>query len=216
MAGGSAALVNAPVRGLLFRDDMVRSVQRGWKIRTTRLLTKQTAAWKVGDFFYVRETHAIPPGSDDPREVVYRADVGDLKEEQSIRRLTGRSLVPWRPNMHMPRKFARILIRLESIDISYLQQMTSAMCIQEGARGFVSTKPTRQFPDGDNRTLWSMKCPHPIEDPTCELPSEHCLFSPQMAFANYWNELAPIGRSWEDNPRAVSATFSMQELEAPA
>lgn len=162
MSAAAQQLVDAPrERGILFSAPMVRRLLDDSKTQTRRVVTKKQALdWLEpggftpdyvadpgnhlcpygvpGDRLWVRETWAVPPGSTTRGDVVYRAEVGDVSEERSVRRLTGRALVPWLPSIHMPRWASRITLEVTGVRVEHLQDITEADAIAEGVRVPVS------------------------------------------------------------------------------
>jgi hypothetical protein len=82
----------------------------------------------VGDRLWVRETWDVPEGSDDPREVVYRADFteSDEREAAKVARLAPGLARRWRPSLHMPRWASRLTLDVTRVRVEPLQEITEA------------------------------------------------------------------------------------------
>ena len=97
-----------------------------------------------GDILYVRETWAVHPCNDRlPPSIpckktetgkdcyIYRADAMNGK--------TPCGVYPephcWRPSIHMPKEAARLFLRVKSVRVERLQDITPAQCVAEGADG---------------------------------------------------------------------------------
>ena len=203
-------------RPILFSGPMVRAILSGTKTQTRRVLKPQpyfdnrgllwwewsrsagsasidpvgqpSDEWlkhcpygAPGDVLWVRETWA----PSDLAPVLYRAD-GPVRN--------GR----WRPSIHMPRWASRLSLRIKSVRVERLQDITEADAIAEGAHRMTCTQGL-QWADGSPKgATWSMQRPHPAEaDP--ENGHRHCLGSARMAFANLWQSINGAG-SWAANP----------------
>lgn len=93
--------------------------------------------YKVNDVLYVRETYMEAGcklcevhecyGSVDCAKYWYKADMSEydldeMKEEK----------LKWRPSIHMPREAARIFLRVKSVRVERLQDMTREDMLKEG------------------------------------------------------------------------------------
>lgn len=144
------------MKPILFNTEMVRAILEGRKTVTRRVvkLPSQVAVqdnglytlyaegtcyedqrlediaeylkkpYKVGDILYVRETW-IPKESEENGKLVkgfgYKAD------------LTGyESMFVWRPSIHMPKEAARIFLRVTSVRVERLQDITLDDMEKEG------------------------------------------------------------------------------------
>jgi hypothetical protein len=85
-----------------------------------------------GDLLWVKETWARPI-EDEPELITYRAD-GDAAIEREVRRATGRTIsgATWRSSLLMPRRAARIWLRVESVRAQPLEQITCSDVRAEG------------------------------------------------------------------------------------
>lgn len=131
---------------ILFQTEMVRAILGGTKTQTRRVMKPQPARGAMysgfierehrmqahaqfmydgqmhfvspygqpGDLLWVRETWTYRG-----REVVYRADdkYRDLK---------------WRPSIHMPKKHARLWLKIVNVHCEYLRSITNENAITEG------------------------------------------------------------------------------------
>lgn len=135
--------IAARERPILFSAPMVRALLDGRKTMTRRIVKPQSRivvhdngqaltdrGWlpeldnpygNVGDRLWVRETFDAPPGSDNPGEVVYRADY-DHREPQHT----------WQPSIFMPRWASRLTLEIESVRVERLQDISEADAHAEG------------------------------------------------------------------------------------
>ena len=110
--------------------------------------------YQVGDILYVRETWAPMYPNNESKEIVgylYRADRDIYGEEyQKAYDATypnGKDWTwegRWRPSLHMPKKAARIRLRVTGIGVEHLQDMTVDDVLHEGVsivRGFADWIP---------------------------------------------------------------------------
>lgn len=108
--------------------------------------------WAPDDFLYVREAWAPLDGIGDPgvtaiaAGALYRADHrGGLRYD--VKR--------WRPSIYMPRKIARIWLRVESVHAERLQEISGQGALDEGIeRNHVSIGDTVEDVRGRFRIKW--------------------------------------------------------------
>jgi hypothetical protein len=80
--------------------------------------------YKVGDILYVRETWLK---ADDG--IYYKASIKVPSESEDIRKAYG---YKWKPSIHMPKKAARIFLKVTAIRVERLQDITSEQAKNEG------------------------------------------------------------------------------------
>ena len=132
---------------ILFNTEMVRAIQEGRKTQTRRIIkglplyppfleVDEGRGWledsesgtfyaleafskvQPGDVLYVRETWALASYG-----YIYRAD-------RDSPGFVGR----WYPSIHMPRKAARIFLKVKDIRAERLQEITSGEAVAEGIK----------------------------------------------------------------------------------
>lgn len=141
-------------RPILFSTPLVRAILAGKKTQTRRPVTGRTFKVEPGDRLYVRETWAVECLDADPwcwhdnetdrHRVVYRADCkpGDderfpgawghaSREEIEAGRADG-WLPKWRPSIHMPKRHARLWLRVVNVRIEPLGHMSHDDALGEG------------------------------------------------------------------------------------
>lgn len=146
---------------ILFNTEMVRAILDGWKTQTRRIMKRQppegekveyneyynmllihnVPAWhgpyEVGDMLWVRETWKSATG--DPAgggyalfdTYVYKAD-GKAKDDYPVDELMVEDR--WHPSIHMPRKAARIFLRVKDVRAEKLQSITQEDVKKEGVK----------------------------------------------------------------------------------
>jgi hypothetical protein len=108
-------------RPLLFSTPMVRALLRGAKTETRRLRWRHGGP---GDRLWVREAFAVPPGSTERREVVYRADwTGTDADARAVR---------WTSSIFMPRWASRLELEILDVHQEPLQAITWQAVRAEG------------------------------------------------------------------------------------
>jgi hypothetical protein len=131
-----------------FNSDMVRVILEGRKTLTRRIVKGTALEWLApdmftpefvgnpenflcpfgnsGDVLWVRETfNADHELIDNGSKIYYAADYKGSKERKD---LTGF----WSPSIHMPFKAARIFLRIKSVRVEQLQDITEVDAIAEG------------------------------------------------------------------------------------
>lgn len=145
------------MKPILFNGEMTRAILEGRKTQTRRLVKPQPkdkallefrdgilswgdmeagtcyeyeakAAYQPGDILYVRETWAkisdwatVDPPVGIPDGFIYRAEWPD-----------GEDGPKWRPSIHMPRKAARIFLRVTDVRVERLWDIQPADICAEG------------------------------------------------------------------------------------
>ncbi|MEA4805106.1 hypothetical protein [Acetobacterium wieringae] len=91
-------------------------------IDSKRLVKMCEPPYQVGDVLWVREAF----NTDWCDHVIYKSDGGSAIE-------AGYSREPkWRPSIHMPKKAARIFLKVTDVRVERLQDITLEGCISEG------------------------------------------------------------------------------------
>ncbi len=146
-----------------------------------------------GDTLWVRETWAgtVPNGID------YRADGHDYGHDDE-----GRSLMSWRPSIHMPRWASRLTLTLTDVRVERLQEIGEADAIAEGC-DWAAPQPYGETWDDDREDPREVGYANP---------------TPENGFArdNYrrlWESINGPG-SWDANPWVWVLSFTRAESTA--
>lgn len=158
------------MKPILFNTAMVQAILTGQKTTTRRIIKVNNslefmgfkegkallgkgccihetmkAPYMSGDILYVRETWGISnPLGDFERnnmtaEYIYKA--GYAKGERiSITREDEKNLGVWKPSIHMPKVAARILLKVTSVRVERLQDITIDGCLDEGVSKKIRTQ----------------------------------------------------------------------------
>lgn len=106
----------------------------------------EEAPFHPGDILYVRETWRVKSASCPPRrcQIEYKAG-GDATFDEIIALPTKK--VEWKPSIHMPKKAARIFLRVNSIWVERLNVMQEEDAIAEGFKdlGVDADSPLERF-----------------------------------------------------------------------
>ena len=90
---------------------------------------EKTPPCRKGDILYVREAWCSEHGGE---AYFYRADKNTERESKLID-YDGRK---WRPSIHMPKKAARLWLKVTGVRVERLQEITPEQIIKEGVTGF--------------------------------------------------------------------------------
>jgi hypothetical protein len=131
-------------RPIIFSGPMVRAILDGRKTQTRRIiknperlqglmLAGEEPAWcpygGPGDLLYVRETFCdacLNYTGKEGTEICHKAD------GKKCRLCAGENWPSWKPSIHMPKKYARIWLRVESVSADKLQEITEVDAKKEG------------------------------------------------------------------------------------
>ena len=166
------------MKPILFNTDMVRAILEGRKTVTRRVVKPQPpnahdildfdeednsfdflcgmiadncfidfaytakAPYRPGDILYVRETWCKTDCFGLQDGYVYKANDNSILEQTGF-------IPKWRPSIHMPREAARIFLRVESVRVERLQNVTDEQAKKEGAEEWLvaSTRDWDKNPD---------------------------------------------------------------------
>ena len=148
----------ATTRPILFNTDMVKAIQDGRKTVTRRIVKNAPnnvyagrcvlgaglfdeathmrvveSPIKIGDILYVRETWRVNSASNPPSRcnIGYKAG-GDATFDEIIALPTAKG--EWKPSIHMPKKAARIFLRVKDVRAERLQDITEDDAKAEGIK----------------------------------------------------------------------------------
>lgn len=138
------------IKPMIFNTEMVQAILDGRKTVTRRVIKPQPTkprwnnigwlGWDDGhgyrmrqpyqtdDILYVRETWAMTPDLfGEFEQPLYFADIpnADLEEAKAKH-------FRWKPSIHMPKEIARIFLRVKSVRVERLQNITEEQAIAEG------------------------------------------------------------------------------------
>lgn len=136
--------------------------------------------YKVHDILYVKETSSdkIKTNGD----ITYKADwkYGDGRVEIYD------TPIKWKPSVHMPKKYARIFLKVTNARVERLQDISNDDIYSESIKRYSQKDLKKAF---DNNELQKLA---------------KCL---KLAFINLWNSTAKDGYKWEDNPDVFVCEF---------
>lgn len=153
--------------------------------------------YHVGDILWVRETFFEGDIFDSNEEIIERGIVIYAADE--LREDLDPTEMKWKPSIHMPRKLARIFLKVKEIRIERLHDMTHDDFLSEGVRRY--TKDNEVFKYAvENQYLWK------------DMPK-----NPEEPFKKLWdstlnkNQLEMYG--WDYNPWVLVIEFEKVQKE---
>lgn len=233
-------LLNVAAKPILFNTEMTRAINNDTKTETRRVLRPQpkyeNGLWKIGDaawndnissfrpvyghtlynrlpyhkddVLYVRETWSV-----DNHNWLYRADFSDTDLEKL------KNIMRWSPSIHMPKKAARIFLRVTDVRVERLQNMTVDDCLKEGATALPPPicRDEISFPKGFEH-LTKEKQDDWIEGAARARYIGWCDFADELfhSMTTIWNgtikksDLPQYG--WDANPWVLVTTFERLEV----
>lgn len=161
--------------------------------------------YKVGDILYVKETwtlgkkFTIKPENvwyirnDLGNEVYYKADLNDNFYDPD-------NICKWKPSIHMPKKYARIFLKVTNVRVERLQDISDEDCIKEGIVEVTKDNQVFKFCIYDKKDYSST--------PWQDMPK-----NPQEVYKKLWNSTTKDGYKWEDNPYVFVYEFERIEKQ---
>lgn len=229
------------MKPILFNTDMVRALLEGRKTVTRRVIDRDivnrfdvesdgtvisyedpetgdhyeptaVCRYQPGDVLYVQETFCSSSSLMGGDWVCYKADVEPWQEV---------SRYNWKPSIHMPREFARLFLRVKSVNVQQLRQITDEEAVREGARRMFDYMTDKEYEEwagriGEQRTKeewgWENYLWHGNigENGITRKMSDSWQYQmsgydrPRDSFSSLWNSLLPLKKwnecGWEANP----------------
>jgi hypothetical protein len=144
--------------------------------------TEYKPRYEVGNILWVRETWCERLGDVSKGEYIYKAH----KEPQDEMHQYALNQNKWRPSLFMPRKAARIFLRVMHVWVERLQDITEEDARDEGVRDPYEYQAPEYYDQAHFSGVEINKC----------------------AFAGLWDSLnSKRGYSWEANPWVWVYTF---------
>lgn len=127
-------LTNHGIKTLWYMDDV-----KQYPFKRTRYFEK-VAPYEIGDILYVRETWTKGCIVGDRKfRYVSQGEMSDIIfKEECIHNNICTDGVIWKPSIHMPKWAARIFLRVTSVRMERLQNITEEQAIAEGCNGIFS------------------------------------------------------------------------------
>mgnify|MGYP006173759291 CR=1 FL=1 len=132
---------------MIFNSEMVRALLAGNKTQTRRIIKSQSICEKYsnaenyissmcpfgksGDLIYVRETFGFSDPDyydyETPMDVIYRTE---------LNRPVTRMPEKWKPSIHMPRWASRLTLKINSVRVERIQDISEKDSWAEGFEGY--------------------------------------------------------------------------------
>ena len=182
------------MKPILFNTEMVKAILDNRKTQTRRRINNKLQ-YKKGDILYVRETFCIGTYDEDDsryKEYWYISQYDDsntvfyFTDTLDYRYTDPDNETKWKPSIHMPKKYARIFLKITNVRIERLQDI-SIEDIQ--SEGFNIDTLTENY--GDKELI----------DKTLEW------------WIKLWNTSSVNGYMWDDNPFVLVYEFERVEYE---
>lgn len=163
----------------------------------------QFSQYKVGDVLYVRETFNTFSNitMDNEVGVIYKADNKEVilpcNRDYECEYVFNDK---WKPSIHMPKKYARIFLKVTNVGVERLQDISDEDCIKEGIIKVTKDNQVFKFCIYDKKDYSST--------PWQDMPK-----NPQEVYKNLWNSTTKDGYKWEDNPYVFVYEFERIEKQ---
>jgi hypothetical protein len=116
---------------------------------TVRNFVRSKSPWKTGDLIYVRETFCKVDDTEhgDDVWVDYRATPKYSSEHPAgwDCEPDNPSALKWKPSIHMPRELSRITLKVTSVRVERVQDISLNDCIAEGFQGGHGSIPSYMY-----------------------------------------------------------------------
>ena len=144
--------------------------------------------YKVDDILYVKETFQLGDNIRNIQNIPLNKDTQVLYYEDEINSHNSNNkdfakIIKWKPSIHMPKKYARIFLKVTNVRVERLQDISDIDCIKEGVRELGNCIPPNYDINAKqyyiNNSFYKTK---------------------KDAFKGLWNSIAKDGYKYEDNP----------------
>ena len=151
-------------RPILFSGPMVRAIQEGRKTQTRRVIKPQPVFGQYdslpgslvcsygqpGDLLWVKETFCA--WYPEKNHVSYRADYHP--DDEKMVEYSGNKII-WKPSRYMPKKYARLWLRITNVRVERVQEISEADAKLEGmeAEWRQATHPKKTYRAG-MQSIW--------------------------------------------------------------
>jgi len=162
---------------ILFKGEMVRAILEDRKTQTRRIPDCRNAKWQVGDRLWIKETFRYYNRME---ECICYEDCSCPATGTVIYRASNDTNCgeKWKSSLFMRRSESRILLEITAIREERLQDITEADAQAEGVERPILCNPSKE-----------LGCDvHPMT-------GEY-----RDAFIALWDNCAPAGKKWTDNP----------------
>jgi len=158
--------------------------------------------YKTGDILYVRETWCIGTKEEDDspykeywyigqykdsKSVFYKASLDDQYSDEDCE-------CKWKPSIHMPKKYARIFLKVTNVRVERLKDIKGSDILSEGVSKYKNYNDFRN----DNS-------PHDTK------VFVGAIKKIEKDWINLWNSTAPEGYRWGNNPYVFVYEFEKME-----
>lgn len=143
------------IKPILFNTEMVRAILDGRKTCTRRIMKPQMTAhygthfakppYQPGDILYVRETWQYLYELDGNEQIIEGTGRYYYKASDTLPFSTyvdsmgvSHENIPWKPSIHMPKKAARIWLKVTDVRVERLQECGKGWCLEIEKEGVVS------------------------------------------------------------------------------
>lgn len=134
--------------------------------------------YKIGDILYVRETWTNILTPDGNVRFAYKAD-GEPENFLWWGNAKKGKWEVWMPSIHMPKEAARIFLKVTSVRVERLKDITDEGCLNEGIREFTKDGIVKKYDTEPNMYSW-----------------ENMPRTPREAFEKLWNSTLQLKGKW--------------------
>lgn len=188
-----AVLTAGNLKPILFSTPMVQAILKGAKTQTRRIIKSDEISesinlarckYKIGDILWVRETWQHTKClninfEDENYGYVYKADEQPWEDYEHW---------TWKPSIFMPKEACRIFLKIKSIRVERLNEITEADALAEGVERWIEermkSKPTH----------------YKVYFQNCK-PEDLCSYTsdPIDSYETLWQKINGE-KSWAENP----------------
>lgn len=166
----------------------IREQNGAWNEYSLKDFINKYSQYKVGDVLYARETFVLEGMTYDKNgEIIHHKEPiihykADEKKLNWVDEWENECNIPWKPSTHMPKKYARIFLKVTNVRVERLQDMSYKDLRKEGIwhKSYISNKTVS--------------------------------FQRWNTWKNLWNSTVKDGYKWEDNPFVFVYEFEKVEV----